>query len=99
MKLSAIDAIASALGAMMTMLPLQAHAAPASHPLLAPHCVSDLDFIPGFLVTNDAGARDRLAQIGNKALEQALADASRKAESTESDQSCLDIINDYLKTW
>lgn len=99
MKLSAIDAIASALAAMMTMLPLQAHASPASQPLLAPLCVSDLDFIPSFLVANDAGASDRLAQIGNKALQQALADASKKAESTESDQSCLDIINDYLKTW
>jgi hypothetical protein len=62
-------------------------------------CVEDLDHIPGFLLENDTGARDRLAQLGQKYFDDALAEAKSAASQIRGNPNCEPIIRKYLRTW
>lgn len=62
-------------------------------------CVQDLESIPGFLLENDTGARDHLAQVGQKYLDDALADAKAAALQIRGNASCAPVITKYLRAW
>lgn len=62
-------------------------------------CLQDLESIPAFLLANDTGAPDHLAQRGQAALEIALAEARRKAGEVTSDAACDELLRVYLKAW
>jgi hypothetical protein len=62
-------------------------------------CVQDLETIPGFLLENDAGARDHLAQLGQKYFDDAFAEAKTAALQIRGNASCLPVITKYLKMW
>jgi hypothetical protein len=62
-------------------------------------CVQDLETIPGFLLENDAGARDHLAQFGQKYFDDAFAEAKAAALQIRGNASCAPVINKYLKMW
>jgi hypothetical protein len=62
-------------------------------------CVEDLEQIPGFLLENDTGARDRLAQFGQKYFDDALAEAKSAASQIRGNPNCEPIIRKYLRTW
>jgi hypothetical protein len=62
-------------------------------------CAQDLEAIPGFLLENDAGARDRLAQLGQKYFDDALAEAKTAALQIRGNPSCEPVIRKYLRVW
>ncbi|MGD0498596.1 MAG: S41 family peptidase [Bryobacteraceae bacterium] len=62
-------------------------------------CTKDLEDIPGFLLENDTGARDRLAQFGQKYFDDALAEARSAALQIRGNGSCAPVINKYLRAW
>jgi len=62
-------------------------------------CAEDLEHIPGFLLENDTGARDRLAQFGQKYFDDALAEAKSAAAQIRGNPNCEPIIRKYLRTW
>jgi peptidase S41-like protein len=62
-------------------------------------CVKDLDALPSFLLENDAGARDRLAQLGQKYFDDALAEAKSAASQIRGNASCAPVIQKYLRAW
>jgi len=62
-------------------------------------CTKDLEYIPGFLLENDTGARDRLAQLGQKYFDDALAEAKSAASQIRGNPSCEPIIRRYLRAW
>src|SRR5262245_40338546 len=62
-------------------------------------CTRDLEDIPGFLLENDAGARDHLAQFGQKHFDDALAEAKSAASHIRGNASCTPVINKYLRAW
>ena len=62
-------------------------------------CVKDLESLPAFLLENDAGARDHLAQFGQKYLDAALADAKTEASQIRGNASCAPVITKYLRAW
>ncbi|MGM9514082.1 S41 family peptidase [Roseateles sp. DB2] len=55
--------------------------------------------MPGFLMENDAGARDLLPQRGEQALAAALLRARGDAAQVADDKACLVLLNNYLKLW
>ena len=59
----------------------------------------DLEAIPGFLMENDAGARDLLPQRGEQALAAALLRARADAAQVADDKACLALLNNYVKLW
>jgi len=62
-------------------------------------CVKDLEEIPGFLLENDTGARDHLAQLGQKHFDDALAEAKSAAIQIRGNPSCEPVITKYLRAW
>ncbi len=62
-------------------------------------CTQDLEYIPGFLLENDAGARDRLAQLGQKYFDDALAEARSAAGQIRGNPSCAPVLQKYLRAW
>jgi hypothetical protein len=62
-------------------------------------CTKDLEDIPGFLLENDAGARDHLAQFGQKHFDDALAEAKSAASEIRGNASCAPVIRRYLWAW
>jgi hypothetical protein len=62
-------------------------------------CTQDLEYIPGFLLENDTGARDRLAQLGQKYFDDALAEARSAASQIRGNPSCAPVLTKYLRAW
>lgn len=62
-------------------------------------CGQDLETIPGFLLENDTGARDYLAQFGQKYFDDALAEAKSAALQIRGNASCAPVISKYLRAW
>jgi len=62
-------------------------------------CVQDLETIPGFLLENDVGARDHLAQFGQKYFDDALAEAKSAALQIRGNAGCTPVISKYLRAW
>lgn len=62
-------------------------------------CVRDLEALPAFLLENDTGARDHLAQFGQKYFDDALAEAKTAALQIRGNASCAPVISKYLRTW
>ena len=57
-------------------------------PRRARACLQDLRALPGFLLENDTGARQHLAQKGQAYFDQALASASAAAASANDEAAC-----------
>lgn len=98
-------ALGSALGVPAMA---QSAAAPMVAPVSAPTaaalaagdaCTKDLEAVPGFLMENDAGARDLLTQRGEPALAAALLRARADAAQIADDKACLALLNTYVKLW
>jgi len=68
-------------------------------PSAAELCVKDIEVIPGFLIENDTGAKDHLAQFGQKHFEDALAEARNAALQTKDAAGCEVVVRGYLKAW
>jgi hypothetical protein len=68
-------------------------------PSAAELCVKDLEVIPGFLLANDSGAKDHLAQSGQKHFDDALAEARNGALKVKDAEGCEVVVRDYLKAW
>ena len=62
-------------------------------------CVGDLEALPGFLLENDTGARDHLAQFGQHHFDNALAKAKNAALQIRGNASCTPVISEYLRAW
>jgi hypothetical protein len=62
-------------------------------------CVNDLKAIPGFLLENDTGAKDHLAQFGQKHFDDALAEANVAALRVSDADGCEEVLNQYLRAW
>lgn len=62
-------------------------------------CLQDLNALPAFLLENDTGAKDHLAQKGPFALDAALDAARQKVKKAQEGDSCIGILNNYLKAW
>jgi hypothetical protein len=62
-------------------------------------CRADLEFIPGFLLENDAGAPEHLQRLGALALDKALADARQGIAADPAGGDCLTILNRYVRAW
>lgn len=62
-------------------------------------CLQDLEAIPPFLLENDTGAKDHLAQKGQFAMDAALTTARQEAGNAQTQESCNSILNTYLKAW
>jgi len=62
-------------------------------------CIQDLDALPGFLLENDTGAPDHLAQFGQKHFDDALAEAKSAALQIRGNASCAPVITKYLRAW
>ncbi len=60
-------------------------------------CVADLEALPGFLLENDTGAPDHLAQFGQKYFDDALAEAKSAALQIRGNASCLPVLAKYLR--
>lgn len=82
-----------ALAALMTA----SSQAPAATP--ADSCVQDLRTIPPFLLENDAGARQHLAQKGQVYFDLALATATTAAAKVTNDKACDTVLNNYVHMW
>ena len=81
--------------------PAQAQAAASAEQSLGAGdaCAKDLEALPGFLMENDAGARELLPQRGEQALSAALLRARGEAAQIADDKACLALLNSYLKLW
>lgn len=62
-------------------------------------CLQDLRALPGFLLENDTGARQHLAQKGQAYFDQALASASAAAASASDEGACNMVLSGYLGKW
>jgi hypothetical protein len=62
-------------------------------------CVNDLEAIPGFLLVNDTGAKDELAQFGQKHFDDALAEAKAAALKISDADGCEEVLTKYLRAW
>jgi hypothetical protein len=72
---------------------------PANAATTSENCLLDLNFIPGFLVENDTGAKDELAQWGQARMDAALEKGRKEAASAPDSESCERTLNAYLKVW
>lgn len=66
---------------------------------IADDCLSDLNYLPGFLLQNDAGGEDRLAQVGASVLDQALSEAREEAGNAKTERACNAALATYLRSW
>jgi|SRR5271157_3370609 len=62
-------------------------------------CVKDLEVIPGFLLENDTGAKDHLAQLGQKHFDDAFVAAKAAAMQVPDAAACQQVLTRYLKAW
>lgn len=62
-------------------------------------CLKDLNYLPDFLLRNDAGAKDRVAQVGGPALDQALETAREEAGNARTERACNAALTGYLGHW
>jgi hypothetical protein len=62
-------------------------------------CVKDLEVIPGFLLENDTGAKEHLAQFGQKHFDDAFAEAKDAAMKVSDADGCGQVLNRYLWAW
>lgn len=62
-------------------------------------CLADLNYLPDFLLKNDAGAKDRLNQVGSTVLDEALQKARREAADARTDRACNAALAAYLRAW
>jgi len=62
-------------------------------------CVQDLRAIPPFLLENDTGARQHLAQKGQVYFDLALATATTAAAKVTDDKACDTVLNNYVHMW
>ena len=62
-------------------------------------CVQDLRAIPGFLLENDTGARQHLAQKGQAYFDQALATSSQAASTALDAAACDAVLENYVGVW
>lgn len=62
-------------------------------------CLQDLEAIPPFLLENDAGAKDHLAQKGQSPFDAALGIARAESKNAQDASSCSQALNKYLQTW
>jgi hypothetical protein len=65
----------------------------------AQSCVRDLDAIPAFMLANDAGGKDEMAQKGQKRFDDALAAARADAAKIATDNECFAVLTKYLLAW
>lgn len=65
----------------------------------AADCQKDLNYLPGFLLENDAGAQDHLARLGRELLDEAFEQAQALAASASSERECNEALSDYLFSW
>ncbi|HLO95889.1 MAG TPA: S41 family peptidase [Burkholderiaceae bacterium] len=88
-------------GSVACLGPVRAQTSPHSEQALGAGdaCARDLEAIPGFLMENDAGARDLLPQRGEQAMAAALLRARGEAAQIADDRACLTLLNNYLKLW
>jgi hypothetical protein len=68
-------------------------------PTAAELCVKDLEVIPGFLLENDTGAKEHLAQFGQKHFDDAFAEAKSAAMKVSDDDGCWQVLHQYLRAW
>ncbi len=66
---------------------------------VAEDCRRDLDALPAFLLENDTGAKDELAQWGQAHFDAAMAKARQDAETAQDADACKKVLNAYLKNW
>jgi len=66
---------------------------------ISEQCATDLEAIPGFLLENDTGAKDELAQWGQAHFDTALAKAREDAAQAQDAEACNKALNAYLKAW
>lgn len=62
-------------------------------------CVADLEALAPYMLANDAGARDHVAQKGQAMFDAALATARTQARSAAGDDACLEALRAYLRTF
>lgn len=62
-------------------------------------CLQDLRALPGFLLENDSGARQHLAQKGQAYFDQALVSASEAAARAADENACNQVLSGYLGIW
>ena len=62
----------------------------------AAECVADLDALAPYMLANDAGARDHVAQKGQATFDAAFVAARGLAAAAVSDDSCLAALRTYL---
>lgn len=62
-------------------------------------CRQDLRVLPAFLLENDTGARQHLAQKGQAYFDQALAGASTAAAKVNDEAACNTVLSGYLSQW
>jgi len=62
-------------------------------------CVQDLRAIPPFLLENDTGARQHLAQKGQAYFDLALANATTAAAGAADSKACDVILENYVGMW
>jgi hypothetical protein len=72
---------------------------PAQAATPAEACLQDLRALPGFLLENDTGARQHLAQKGQAFFDQALASASEAAAKASDEAACNVVLSEYLGKW
>jgi hypothetical protein len=62
-------------------------------------CLRDLEGLPCFLLENDTGARDHVAQFGQRYFDDALGEAKSAAMQIRGNASCTPVISRYLRAW
>ncbi|WP_427914890.1 S41 family peptidase [Ramlibacter sp. MMS24-I3-19] len=61
-------------------------------------CISDLDALAPYMLANDAGSADYVAQRGRASFDAALATARTTAAAAPNDQACLKVLRNYLRS-
>ena len=74
-------------------------ASPAQAATPSDACLQDLRALPDFLLENDTGARQHLAQKGQAYFDQALASASEAAAKVNDEGACNVVLSEYLGKW
>ncbi|MGA0608750.1 S41 family peptidase [Caldimonas sp. KR1-144] len=73
--------------------------AQAQNPSPAESCRTDLEALPGFLLENDAGAREHVARRGQAVFDAALAKARVDVAGIDSDADCVKLLRGYLRSY
>ena len=73
--------------------------APHAQPSAPAECGADLDSLAPYMLANDAGARDRVAQTGHATFDAAFAAARMLAAAAVDEDACLAALRSYLATF